>query len=419
MNNFWEPVKPSSSELGDHDVPILGRHLSGKKIALLVSGGIAAMKAPLLARELRRYGAEITAFVSEEALRYVTEDTLEWSTNNPVITKLTPRAEHLSDSIKFAAYLVAPATYNTINKFRYGIADGLLTSTLASALGRSEAGKTKIIFVPTMHGSMHNSIFSESISSLQKMGVNIIPPRDAYGKHNLPDIDFLAIETCRILSSSPLLNVPVMVTGGPTPVPLDSVRRITTRFSGRLGILTAMELYMAGADVLLIHGEGSLAPPAFLPHLLIRDYSEYKKLVLEKLAEKNYYSAIFSAAVADYQPAEVFEGKIPSGKNFKIGLVQTSKVIREVREKFPDLYMVTFKFEQNISHEKLVEIARGRIAEGYQAVIANRGEEQGKGDEQVGYLLTKNQEEIKLVTKQAITEAIVKNLEENYSKPGS
>src|SRR5687768_1347544 len=112
MNNFWEPVKPSPSELGDHDVLPLGRHLLGKKIALLISGGIAAMKSPLLARELRKHGATVVAFVSEEALRYTTIDALEWSTDNPVITKLSPRAEHLSDSTQFDAYLLAPATYN-------------------------------------------------------------------------------------------------------------------------------------------------------------------------------------------------------------------------------------------------------------------------------------------------------------------
>jgi phosphopantothenoylcysteine decarboxylase/phosphopantothenate--cysteine ligase len=414
MNNYWNPVPPSPSELGDHDVPLIGKHLSGKNIALLVSGGIAAMKAPLLARELRKHGARVTAFVSEEALHYTTVDTLEWSTGNPVIVKLSPKAEHLSDSSHFDAYLVAPATYNTINKFRYGIADGLLTATLASALGRSEQNKTKIIIAPTMHGTMHNQIFSESIIKLQELGVNIIPPRDDYGKHNLPDIDFLAIEVCRILSKSPLVNVPVLVTGGPTPVPIDSVRRITTKFTGRLGILTAMELYMSGADVLLIHGAGTIQPPAYLPHLIARDYQQYRKLVNENLQGKSYRFAIFSAAVADYQPEKVVDGKIPSGVLEKIDLIPTIKVIKEVREKFPDLYMLTFKFEQNISHEKLLQIAQKRITEGYQAVIANRGEEHGSADEQVAYLVTKKDPVLKLLTKQEIAQAICKNLENNF-----
>ncbi len=411
MENFWQPEPPTPSELGDHDVPVISRYLSGKRIALLVSGGIAAMKSPLLARELRKHGADVTAFVSEESLHYTTIDTLEWSTNKPVITKLTARSEHLSGDKSFDAYLVAPATYNTINKFRYGIADNLITTTLASALGKMENGKTKIIVVPTMHGSMHNQIFAESVIKLQVLGVNIIPPRDAYGKHNIPEIDFLAIETARILSKSPLKNVPVLVTGGPTPVPIDQIRRITTRFSGRLGILIAQELYVSGADVTLIHGESYLKPPEYLPHVIAEDYSEYKKLVTNKLSEKNYKFAVFSAAVADYQPAEVYDGKIPSGQISKIDLLPTEKVIKEVRQKFPDLYMVTFKFEQNISHQELMKISHERLKDGYNAVIANRGEEQGGGDEQVAYLISKNQQEQRLVTKQVIAEAIVKHLE--------
>ncbi|RMD97542.1 MAG: phosphopantothenoylcysteine decarboxylase, partial [Deltaproteobacteria bacterium] len=149
----WDFTPPPPSPLGDHDVVQEGEHLRGKWIALLVTGGIAAMKAPFVARALRRQGAEVVAFVTEEALRYTTVDTLAWSTNHPVVTRLTPAAEHLAGKTPFDAYLVAPATYNTINKVRHGIADNAVTATLASALGRVGRGETRILVVPTMHGS--------------------------------------------------------------------------------------------------------------------------------------------------------------------------------------------------------------------------------------------------------------------------
>ena len=133
----WEPVPPPPSELGDHDVPLEGRQLEGRRIALMITGGIAAMKAPLLARALRKRGAEVTAFLSEEGERYVTAETLEWSTLHPVVMRLTPAAEHLSDERPFDAYLVAPATYNTLNKMAAGVADGAVTASLASALGHT------------------------------------------------------------------------------------------------------------------------------------------------------------------------------------------------------------------------------------------------------------------------------------------
>ena len=118
----WDFQPPPESELGDRDLALESTHLKHKRIALLVTGSIAAMKAPLIARTLRRQGAEVVAFASPEALRYTTIDALEWSTTNRVVTKLTANAEHLSDRNPFAAYVVAPATYNTINKMSLGIA---------------------------------------------------------------------------------------------------------------------------------------------------------------------------------------------------------------------------------------------------------------------------------------------------------
>ena len=139
MNN-WDFSTPPESDLQDREVLKLSDRLQDKRIALLVTGSIAAIKAPLIARSLRRQGAEVVAFASPEALRYTTVDALEWSTTNKVVTRLTAAAEHLSDDNPFAAYLVAPATYNTINKLRYGIADGVITAAVASAIGKNGKG---------------------------------------------------------------------------------------------------------------------------------------------------------------------------------------------------------------------------------------------------------------------------------------
>ncbi len=184
---MWSVRPPTESKMGDHDVPQLGVELKGRNLALLISGGIAAIRAPMLARDLRRHGANVTAYVSKDALNYTTKMALEWATTNSVVSELTSASEHLHKDQPFDAYLLAPATYNTINKFAIGVADGVLTTTLASALGLMERGKTKILVAPTMHGDMHNSIFEENVKQLQKKGVVFIAPRDAYGKHNIPE----------------------------------------------------------------------------------------------------------------------------------------------------------------------------------------------------------------------------------------
>lgn len=409
--NDWDFSPPPPADLGDHDVRPEGRHLAGKRVAMLVSGGIAAMKTPLLARALRKQGAAVQAFVSREALRYVTADALEWSTREKVIVELSPDAEHLSDGARFDAYLLPQATYNTINKMAHGIADGTLTATLASALGRMERGDCAVLVAPTMHGSMHTSILTESLRRLDRMGVRVIPPREDYGKHNMPDDPVLVAEVCRAVSRSPLRGKKILVTGGPTPVPIDGVRRIVTRFTGGMGVAIASELYHRGADALLVLGGGALKPPAHLPHLVAPTYADYRRIVHEKLGAGGWAAGVFAAAVADYQPKHPQEGKIPSGrKDFSIELEETAKVIAEVRERHPELPMVTFKYEEGLSHEQLMAIAAKRL-EKYQAVVANRGEEIVSGQPHVAWLCRRGEEPQRLAGKDAIGRAIADFLE--------
>jgi phosphopantothenoylcysteine decarboxylase/phosphopantothenate--cysteine ligase len=410
--NEWNFTPPPPSDLGDHDVPLLGTHLQGKRVALLVTGGIAAMKAPLIARALRKYGADVVAFTSEAALRYTTIDTLAWSTNNPVVTRLTAAAEHLSDSAPFDAYLVAPATYNTINKMRYGIADGTITTSLGSALGRMEQKRTAVLVAPTMHGSLHNAILTESMRTLTEMGVRIIPPREDYGKHNIPSEMRLVAEVCRATSRSPLRGVPVLVTGGPTPVPIDSVRRITNKFTGKLGIEIATDLFLRGAEATLVHAASVIRPPDWLPQRLFDTFDDYVAEINTALAARWHLAGIFSAAVADYRPEVVLPGKTPSGGALQtINLVPTPKVIDQVQEQFPDLKLISFKYQEGVSHEALLAIARQRVARGHQAVIANREEERGPAGEQVAYLVTGDGEPRRAVGKPRIAKLIVDYVE--------
>ena len=147
MEPFHFPP-PTPSDLGDREVPRDGHALDGVRVALMVTGGIAAFRTPALARALRRQGACVTAFCSEEALRYVTADALEWSTKNPVVARLSPHAEHLSDSAPFDVYLVAPATAATIGRMAWGIAEGVVGATMASAIGRLERGQARVLVAP-------------------------------------------------------------------------------------------------------------------------------------------------------------------------------------------------------------------------------------------------------------------------------
>lgn len=165
----------------DHAVEIIDERLSGKKIAIAVTGGIAAIKIPEIVRQLRRYGAEIDIYTTPTALKFIGILALEWSSRTKPVTELGGNAEHIC---KHDLVVMIPATLNSINKIAHGIADNVVTALMQSAIGTSD---TKIIIAPTMHISLwKNNILQDSINRLEKMGVNIMLPRLSEGKAKIP-----------------------------------------------------------------------------------------------------------------------------------------------------------------------------------------------------------------------------------------
>jgi len=369
----WKEISPPKldTELGDHEVAKKGSHLKGKKIALLTTGSIAAITVPSLARELRKYGADVQIFATDDALKCgVGKLALEWSSwPNKVVIELTGASEHLSLGNPFDLYLVAPATSNTICKTACGISDTIVTGALASALGR----KIPIMMVPAMHGSLHNEFFEQSVIKLKKAGIFFMQPYDAYGKHNMQDKNAIVMDACRMLSSSPLVGKRIMVTAGPTPVKIDSVRLITNKFSGKLGIMIAEDLQRRGANVMLYQSYSGVRPPKYIPNKLFMDFYEYANLVIKEA--ESYDIGVFSAAVADYMPKEILKGKTPSKGGLKsIELTETFKVIDKVLELENHPMMVSFKYEEGCGIPGLKRIAKKRIEEfGHDIIVATDG----------------------------------------------
>lgn len=170
---------------GDRAVAATSQRLHGKHIGLLITGGIAAYRTPGLVRELRRAGAEVFVFLTPSAQQFVAKDALEWTSLHPLVTALDGRAQHVETPLD--AYLIAPASYSTINKVAAGVADNAVTTALASALGLLEQGRVKVLIAPTMHGSMVNPILRESLAKLTNLGCMIVAPRAQDGKAALPD----------------------------------------------------------------------------------------------------------------------------------------------------------------------------------------------------------------------------------------
>jgi len=393
----------------DLQVKKVGEHLQGKSIALCISGGIAAIEAPKIARHLRRYGAEVRAYVSPSTYEFVGKAALEWGTGQEVVDRLSGMAEHicLDDLV-----LVTPATLNTVNKMFSGIADNPMMTLIGSALGK----KVPVYIAPTMHESMYqNPFLLDNLARAEKYGVHVFAPRIEEGKAKMPHIDTIVAAVCRELSNGPLKGKKMLVTGGPTAGKLDDVRRLTTIFSGELGVLIAKEAYLRGADVKLLLGKTKMPIPEYLPLQFHGDYEEYRQNVFAEL-ERGYDIGIFSAAVADYIPSEVYQGKIPSQGELKsIPVKQTAKVIAEVRQRFQELYMATFKYECGLTREELLAIARGRVERGYQLVVANRGEDM-VGGEHKAYIVGKEEVLAEPWSKREIAQQLMGVIGSEYGK---
>lgn len=370
---------PPHVSLGDREVALVNNSLKGEKILLVVTGSIAAIKAPGLARTLRRYGADVDVRVTESAEQFVAPLALSWAAENGRIYKgtgLSGEVEHLAH---YTTYLVAPATYDFINGMDQGRADTPALATMATALGRVERGKARMLALPCMNGDMVNSVLKKSIKNLAAMGVAFIKPETAGGKLEFPGARVVAAATARHVSKSALKGVSVLVTGGATPVPLDDVRLVTNIFRGKLGREMAKELVLRGADVSFFLGSGLEVEDWLRPFSTVhKTYDEYRARVLERVQSPNRPDMmILSAAVADYRPREVFAGKIKS-KSPELMLppfVPTEKVVDRAHELAPEVPIISFKLLSRVSVEELVAEAQSRLGTHSQIVVANRKED--------------------------------------------
>ena len=273
-----------------------------------------------------------------------------------------------------------------------GSADGLITTVMSSAIGNMQQGNTKILVAPAMHGSMHNSIFRESLRKLQTLGVRLIKPRQEFGKNNLPSQERLVMEVCRAINEKDYPKS-VLVTAGAVGVKIDSIRRLTNKFSGKLGILIAKELYLRGHEVTLLQSSSGIRPPNWLPHRLYEDFDDYLEQCMAHssisyIGPGKHQYGIYSAAVADYRPATIADGKMPSGQeNLSLDLVPTAKVIEEVKKARPNHKIISFKYEHAATLGRLVNIAKERLKT-HTGIVVNSGGTRGPKGEQLAYLFS-------------------------------
>ena len=331
--------------------------LAGKTIVLGVTGSIGAVRVVELARELIRNGAEVHAVMTEAAKHILHPDALHYATGNPVITELGGRVEH----VEFCGFkgradllLIAPATANTIGKIAYGIDDTTVTSFATTALGSG----IPVMVVPAMHESMYrHPAVIENVAKLKGWGISMVGPKFEEGVAKIASNEEIVLEVERALGNRSLENRKVLITGGSTAESLDPIRILTNRASGKTGRELALEAYRSGADVTLVHRDR--LGLAGIREVFAESAAEMTEAVLSEL-EKGYDVLISSAAIADYT-AEPSPEKIKSGGEFVLKLKPTRKLIKECREKHPELVIIGFKAETGVEREELLKRAAATL----------------------------------------------------------
>ncbi|MHA1848068.1 MAG: bifunctional phosphopantothenoylcysteine decarboxylase/phosphopantothenate--cysteine ligase CoaBC [Promethearchaeota archaeon] len=344
--------------------------LKGKKICMCITGSVAAMTAPIIAREFMRWGAEVIAVMSRSATKIIAPDLMHWSTGNPVITELTGAVEHIAiagdrgvDAGTADIILVCPATANTISKIACGIDDTPVTTVVTTAFGSG----TPIVLVPAMHECMyHHPILEGNIKKLKSFGVEFIGPRISEGKAKIAKIDDI-INRCRdiLIQDQELKNYNFLLTVGPTREFIDKVRFLSNPSSGKMGMSIADEIIARGGKVTIIMTRGCIQQPPLSTNVKLIEVSSTLDLlnaVLNELKSGDYNFFISAAAISDFRPAVIEDKKISSETDkLEIKLVQNPKIIREVRKNFPDLFIVAFKAEVTKTREEMIENAYSRL----------------------------------------------------------
>ncbi len=345
--------------------------LSGVNVVLGVTGSIAAVRVVELAHELRRRGADVRAVTTDAAGGIVHPWAIEYATDNDVVTEITGAVEHVAlcgDDEWADVFVIAPATANTIGKIAAAIDDTPVTTCATTALGAD----LPLVVAPAMHEPMydHPGVL-EAIGQLESWGVSFVDPRIEEGKAKIANTDSIALDVARAVGPSPLAESHVVVTAGATAEPIDPVRVLTNRSSGRTGRAVARACYIRGASVTLVHGERGVDETVHYADLR-RVATAANMLEATRAAVEDADVLVSAAAIGDYT-VDPEPGKIRSGReDITLDLQPTPKLIDTVRQDHPDLPIVGFKAETDGDDDTLTTQARNVLDRvGLSFVVAN------------------------------------------------
>jgi phosphopantothenoylcysteine decarboxylase/phosphopantothenate--cysteine ligase len=404
-----------------------GAQLRNKRILICVTGSIAAIEVPHLVREILRYEGDPIVILSEEAKRFVAIDALTWCMDKEPITKISGVSEHVKWAInpnkKVDLCLICPATANTISKLANGVADGPVTLAALALVG----AKIPIIIVPAAHSVLlDNPITEKNIKYLKQNNVHFLETIEVEDKYKFPPLSRLMENIFDLIQKPQIFqDMSFLITGGATREYLDDVRFISNPSTGISAFCIAKALQNLGARVKLILGEGNriIQDEGLISTVIVKSTQDMYEETYRELHNNNYDGFISVAAVSDYKP--VYKpGKIPSNQvNLEVSLVPTIKIIKKIREEFPNLFIVAYKAEVGLTKEELIKRGKNILLENkLQLVCANWVGESEKGfasETNEIFVIRPNSEEIYIKdTKSAIGERIADIIAEELNLEG-
>jgi phosphopantothenoylcysteine decarboxylase/phosphopantothenate--cysteine ligase len=388
--------------------------LKGKKVVLGVTGGIAAYKAAEFVRLLAKEEADVHVVMTQNAQKFVTPLTFQTLSGNSVSTDPfalleDARIGHIALADLAEMVVILPATANIIGKIANGMADDFL-STLVMAT------KAPVLIVPSMNVNMwENPALQKNIQTLLERGCHLMEPGEGelachwYGKGRLPELSEVVEKMKDILTPKDLKGERILITGGPTQEPMDPVRFITNRSSGKMGYALSKIAGRRGAEVILISGPTSLSLPGRdIKYVPVRTAEEMRKAVFAHLEGSSV--VIKAAAVSDYRPKVISEKKMKKGDSeYTLALERTKDILEELGKKKENRILVGFAAET----EDLVAHAKKKLQEkNLDLIVANDVTQPGAGfgldTNQVKILYPSGQvKDLPLTTKEEISQVIL------------
>ena len=372
-----------------------------KCVVVGVSGGVAVYKALDVISRLRKKDVEVHVIMTKSATEFVTPLSFQSLSQNMVIIDMfaEPKAweiQHISLAKKADLMLIVPATANIIGKVANGIADDMLSTTIM-------ATKAPVVFCPAMNTNMYeNPIVQRNINLLKEFGYEFIEPASGRlacgdeGKGKLQDTEIIAEETLRRLhSTKDLLGKKVVVTAGPTMVPIDPVRILTNRSSGKMGYSIAEEARDRGAEVVLISGPTSLIKPNGIKVIDIKTNEDMFNAIKNEFKDADI--VIKSAAVADYKAKNYSNEKIKkTGDDLNLIFERDRDILKTLGDMKENQILVGFAAESS----NLKENAKGKLErKNLDYIVANDISNQETGfasDENKVTIISKSGEEVSL-----------------------